>query len=84
MEETQKLGNLFANEDLRQWLFSQDFDLGPDFPGLIKMIPVNGAKSAKGLIEGGTFVFDLCPKNKGLTAWQGGRRRLVLRGRVVS
>jgi hypothetical protein len=37
-----------------QWLDALDFDFRPDFPSLAKVVAVEGAQGADGLVKGGT------------------------------
>lgn len=52
-EGAQEQRDLGAGEDVRKRLFALDADLFPDVPVEAEMVPVEGAQTADGLVEGG-------------------------------
>ena len=49
-EGAKELGDFLTSEDVRERFFAFDFDLTPDLPFEVEMIPIEGAQGANGLV----------------------------------
>lgn len=61
-ESAKELADFLTREDVREGFFALDFDLAPDLPFEVEVIPVEGAQGANSLVDGGGSELAFCLK----------------------